>query len=86
MSRLGALKDVGIYGGLVDIAKREGVKGLYRGLTPSLMALLPNWAVYFTVYDSLKEVSVAAWFGIDALGLHNACIAILLYCIAILLY
>eukprot|EP00891_Asterochloris_glomerata_P000283 jgi/Astpho2/283/Aster-02173 len=43
-----------IYGGLQRIVRSEGVGGLYRGLGPQFMALFPNWAVYFTVYNRLK--------------------------------
>lgn len=56
VQRISSTKRVGIVGGLSGIVKAEGMKGLYRGLTPTLMALLPNWAVYFSVYGRLKTV------------------------------
>ena len=58
LQRTSHLQKGGIAGGLTSIVKEEGMKGLYRGLGPTLLALLPNWAVYFTVYDKLKHTLV----------------------------
>ncbi|KAH6787665.1 NAD+ transporter 1 [Perilla frutescens var. hirtella] len=44
-----------IVGSLEQICKKEGLRGMYRGLSPTVLALLPNWAVYFTIYDQLKS-------------------------------
>ncbi|KAG5521564.1 hypothetical protein RHGRI_033953 [Rhododendron griersonianum] len=40
---------------LRNIIQTEGVKGMYRGLTPTLVALLPNWAVSITFFGLLLE-------------------------------
>lgn len=46
------------YGGLRNCVKRmfqkEGIGGFYRGFLPAIIAMTPNGAVYYTVYDRLK--------------------------------
>lgn len=39
-----------IVGSLEQIFKREGLRGMYRGLSPTVLALLPNWAVSVLLY------------------------------------
>ena len=34
-----------IVGSLEQIFHKEGLRGMYRGLSPTVLALLPNWAV-----------------------------------------
>ena len=41
----------------------DGLKGLYRGLGPTILGYLPTWAIYFAVYDSIKT-----YFGEAPLG------------------
>ena len=37
-----------------EILLRDGVKGLYRGLGPTITGYLPTWAIYFSLYDGIK--------------------------------
>lgn len=45
----------GTFGTLVTILKEEGIRGCYRGLGTSLITLIPNYAIYFTVYNQMKS-------------------------------
>ncbi|ORX60317.1 mitochondrial carrier [Hesseltinella vesiculosa] len=44
----------GTLGTLSRIWKEEGIRGLYRGLGPTIFGYLPTWAIYFTTYDYCK--------------------------------
>ena len=39
---------------LVDVVRREGVRGLYRGIAPSLSKVLPASSISYAVYDTLS--------------------------------
>jgi solute carrier family 25 protein 39/40 len=40
--------------GLAHIWRREGLAGMYAGLTPTLVMAVPATVLYFTAYDALK--------------------------------
>ena len=52
---LGMHKYSGMVNTLRTIWIEEGVRGLYRGLEPSLFTIPLFWAMYFPVYDIIKE-------------------------------
>ncbi len=58
--RAGGDAYVSTFQSLRSIVRLEGAVGLYRGLTPTVAALLPNWAVYFTAYEFLKTRGASA--------------------------
>lgn len=37
------------------VMEKEGFHGFYRGLSPTLLALIPNWASYFFSYGWIKN-------------------------------
>lgn len=41
-------------GSFATIWAEEGIRGLYRGLGPTIFGYLPTWAIYFAVYDAAK--------------------------------
>ncbi|KAI8365404.1 mitochondrial carrier domain-containing protein [Radiomyces spectabilis] len=44
----------GTLGTLSRTWNEEGIRGLYRGLGPTILGYLPTWAIYFTAYDYFK--------------------------------
>lgn len=47
---------LGILDTVKTILRDNGIRGLYRGLGPTILGYLPTWAIYFTVYDGIKGV------------------------------
>ncbi|KAK7277787.1 hypothetical protein RJT34_22804 [Clitoria ternatea] len=52
----GSIKGSLIIGSLEQIFHKEGLRGMYRGLAPTVLAMLPNWAIYFTIYEQFKSL------------------------------
>lgn len=54
MHQINVLKADATVDGLLRIARQEGIKGLYRGLIPSLFGVT-HGAFQFTAYEKLKN-------------------------------
>ncbi|PHU03111.1 Monodehydroascorbate reductase [Capsicum chinense] len=52
----GSRTHFGVFGTLQEIGKREGLKGLYRGLSPRLIMYITQGALFFASYESFKRV------------------------------
>ncbi|KAI3468733.1 hypothetical protein Pfo_025396 [Paulownia fortunei] len=46
----------GVFNTLTEIGKHEGLKGLYRGLTPRLVMYMIQGALFFASYESFKRL------------------------------
>lgn len=48
------------YDGIVDVARQtmaaEGWKGLFKGITPNLLKVVPSVAITYTVWEKVKQV------------------------------
>jgi len=56
---------LGISGTVRNIIQHDGLRGLYRGLGPTILGYLPTWAIYFAVYDGIKTRFGELPLGID---------------------
>ena len=56
---------LGTIPGLRHIYRREGLAGIYAGLSPTLVMAVPATVLYFTAYDSLKPALEQAGVGVD---------------------
>ena len=52
----------GVWATMSHVVKREGYKGLFRGLTPTMIGAIPYEGVKFGVYDVLKTLTAdSSW-------------------------
>jgi solute carrier family 25 folate transporter 32 len=52
----------GVVGTFRTIHREEGIRGIYRGLGTTMMALAPNWAVYFYMYTQFKHLGLSSGY------------------------
>lgn len=45
---------LGVWGTVKSVLLHDGLRGMYRGLGPTMLGYLPTWAIYFAVYDGIK--------------------------------
>ena len=71
VSKKGAADYEGVKETITRIWRSAGVRGLYRGLGPTVLGYLPTWGIYFSVYDQIKtsltpegNVSIITSYGI----------------------
>mmetsp|Transcript_3829 Transcript_3829/g.11070 ORF Transcript_3829/g.11070 Transcript_3829/m.11070 type:complete len:253 (-) Transcript_3829:1798-2556(-) len=62
---LGAEAGAGIAGTLALVLRTEGVRGLYRGVTPTLLGSFPYEAIKFSTFDFAQRQRPESW-GADA--------------------
>ena len=52
--------------------REEGIGAFYRGIVPALLSMAPNGAVYYTIYDRLKNARIKALTSEGAAKLSDA--------------
>jgi len=57
-----AVKYSGTFDTFKTILYEEGIRGCYKGLGTTLLALIPNWSIYFYAYNSFKDASIDSGF------------------------
>lgn len=61
-----------LLGTVRSIILTDGLRGLYRGLGPTILGYLPTWAIYFAVYDGIKTKFGEAPLGAIATASDNS--------------
>ncbi|KAG0249236.1 mitochondrial thiamine pyrophosphate transporter [Actinomortierella ambigua] len=75
-TRFAVQRDVKVYTGVVQafqhIYRHDGIRGFYRGMSPSLIQVIPYMGIMFGSYDTLKKV--ARWMKKKA-GVEDSAVA-----------
>jgi len=60
----------GVSGTFRTIAREEGIRGIYRGLGTTMLALAPNWGVYFYAYHQFKALGLSSGYFKETTSLY----------------